>query len=88
MASLSELERMVDDMRPLLFNEIGEIQDDLKRVIRRLERVPESLLQNGSREGVLKSKTAITHAIEFLTITLKELHRDYPLPGGGHGEKN
>ncbi len=87
MAYPSKLERMVEDMRPLLFNEVGEIQDDLKRVSRRLGRVPETLLQNGSRDGVLKSRIAIDQAVEYLLVTLRELHRDYPVPEGNDGKK-
>jgi len=78
---------MVEDMRPLLFNEVGEIQDDLKRVSRRLGRVPETLLQNGSRDGVLKSRIAIDQAVEYLLVTLKELHRDYPVAEGNNGKE-
>ena len=87
MASPSKLTRMVLEIRPLLRKEIGEIQDDLKRVSRRLGRVPESLLQNGSREALQKSNASVEQAVDFLLVTLKELHRDHPLPEGDDGKK-
>ena len=87
MPTPSSLQKAVDSIIPQLHNEIGENQDDIRRINKRLGRVPEELLHNGAKAALLKARADLDAASESLLSCLKLLHDRYPGHGNPDGKK-
>ena len=85
MASPSDLQRTVEQLLPQLSAEIGSTQDEIRRANRRLGRVPDALLQNGSKAALESARTALDKASNDILTCLQKLHEQYHKDGASGG---
>lgn len=78
MSTPSNLQKTVEQLLPQLSAEIGETQDELRRANRRLGRVPDALLQNGSKAALNSARAALDQANDHILICLQKLYEQYP----------
>ena len=82
MSTPSSLQRTVEQLLPQLSAEIGETQDVIRRANKRLGRVPDALLQNGSKAALDNARASLDQANDYILICLQQLYDQYPKQEG------
>ena len=78
MPTPSSLQETVEQLLPQLSAEIGETQDEVRRANRRLGRVPDALLQSGSKAALVSAMNSLDQANDYILICLQKLYEQYP----------
>ena len=74
----SPLDKIANDLFPILKREISAIQDEIRSAENRIERIPRSLLSDNTRISLDNCKAQLYSAHTECVGALKAVHQQYP----------
>ena len=74
---MTSLHSSIDAIQRGLSNELGAAQQDILSAQTRLKEIPDALLQNGSKQALDSTLSALDKANDTIVKAMQSLHKQY-----------